>query len=87
MSQTEEDLLLVPVPALVVVLTQLEIEKGSPLTEAEVLHARDKAACIAMPRYAYEAICEKRGYRDIEPELAWAAWRLYSAERDAGQTG
>lgn len=84
MSQAAEDLLLVPVPALVVVLTQLERDKGAPLTEAEVLDTRDKAACIAMPRYAYEAICEKRGYRDIEPEYAWAAWRLYTAERDEG---
>lgn len=83
MNQNEEDLLLVPVPALVAVLTRLESEKGAPLSEAEVLDARDKAACIAMPRHAYEAICERRGYRDIEPEYAWAAWRLYIAERDA----
>ncbi len=82
MSEPEEDLLLVPVPALVAVLTALERTKGAPLTEAEVLEARDKAACIAMPRSIYETMCEKRGYRDIDPELAWIGWRIYTATRD-----
>lgn len=85
MRHADDDLLLVPVPALVAVLTRLELEKGAPLTEAEVLQARDAAECIAMPRYAYEAICEQRGYRDIEPEFAWAAWRLHTMARDAGE--
>lgn len=50
MSPSEEDIVLVPVPALVALLTRLEIDKGAPLTKAEALDARDKAACIAMPR-------------------------------------
>jgi hypothetical protein len=84
MSQTEDDLLLVPVPALVAVLTKLEQDKGAPLAEEEVLQVQDNAACIAMPRYAYDAITEKRGYSGIEPEHAWAEWLAYTAARDAG---
>ena len=85
MSQADDDLLLVPVPALVAVLTKLELDKGAPLTEQEVTKARDNAACIAMPRYAYDAIAAKRGYNDIEPENAWAEWRAFTAARDAGK--
>ena len=73
---SEDNLLIVPVPALVAVLLAAEREKGAPLTEEEVLTMRDNAASIAMDRSAYEAISERRGYDDIDPENAWADWQV-----------
>jgi hypothetical protein len=72
--EEDEELLIVPVPALVAVLLRLEEQKGAPLTEGEVLEARDNAACIAMPPCAHQAVVEARGYDDIDPERAWEEW-------------
>lgn len=69
-----EELIIAPVPALVAVLLNLETQKGTDLTEVEVLIARDKATCIAMPLHAHRAIVEARGYDDIDPENVWAEW-------------
>jgi len=74
-AQAEEQLLIVPVPSLVSSLLALETEKGSPLTESEVLEATDKAPSIAMPAHALAAVAEGRGYDDIDPENAWAEWQ------------
>jgi len=84
-SDTKEELIIAPVPALVAVLLRLEQEKGSPLTEAEVIAARDGAACIAMPRHAYEAVTAARGYEDINPELAWEEWQRIKATLVTGE--
>lgn len=70
----EERLVLTPVPALCLLLLKLEEIKGSPLTEAEVLEARDKAVCIALPESATKAMEEKRGYRDLILEDVWQDW-------------
>ena len=78
-SDENDELLIVPVPALVAVLIHLEREKGAPLTEAEVIAARDGAACIAMPRSAYQAVTDARGYADIDPERAWEDWLSFKA--------
>jgi len=56
-------------------LLRLEQEKGAPLTEPEVIAARNGAACVAMPRHAFEAVAAARGYDDINPELAWEEWQ------------
>eukprot|EP01035_Chromulina_nebulosa_P037839 gene37839-51084_t len=74
-AQAEEQLLIVPVPSLVSSLLALETEKGSPLTESEVLEATDKAPSIAMPAHALAAVAVGRGYDDIDPENAWADWQ------------
>ena len=70
----DEELHIVPVPALVAVLLNKEKEKGAPLTEDEVMSIRDGAACIAMPASAKRGVEEARGYVDIDPEHAWVAW-------------
>lgn len=75
MSAPESDLLIVPVPALVAILLKRERDKGAPLTEAEVLEARDTAECIAMPAFARDEIAASRGYDDIDLENAWAEWQ------------
>jgi hypothetical protein len=74
-----EELIIAPVPALVAVLLSLETQKGTDLTEAEVLVARDKAACIAMPPHAHRAVVEERGYDDIDPKNVWAEWLEFKA--------
>lgn len=63
-----------PMPALVAVLLHKEQEKGSPLTEAEVLAVRDAAICVMTPRDVVLKLAEARGYEDIEPERAWEEW-------------
>jgi len=68
-------LVVTPVPALVEVLLFKEREKGSPLTEAEVVEIRDKAVCIALPLSERIAMDEARGYADLDPENAWEQWQ------------
>jgi hypothetical protein len=77
-----EHLIITPVPALVAVLLHMETAKGSALTEAEVLDARDKAACIVMPRHAHEAVVKARGYLDIDPERAWEEWLAFKSSQE-----
>lgn len=70
-----EELVPVPIPALVALLLSLERQRGRRLTEAEVWEARDKAVCIMMPISVRDKMIEKRGYDDIDPENAWAEWQ------------
>lgn len=73
-SETEE-LIITPMPALVTLLLAKEQEKGAPLTRDEVEKIRDDAASVALPRDAREKLDESRGYRDIDPDDAWAQWQ------------
>jgi len=74
-NEPEEELIPVPVPALIAVLINKEKEKGVPLTEQEVITIRDNAACIMMPVSVMAQIEESRGYPDIDPEYAWEHWQ------------
>lgn len=67
----------VPVPALVVLLLAREREKGTPLTETEVLEVRDNCVCMMLPLSMKIANETERGYRDIDPEDCWQAWRAF----------
>ncbi len=64
-NNKDENLVITPVPALCLLLLNLEKEKGSPLTEVEVIEARDKAVCIALRLSVAKEMEEKRGYRDL----------------------
>ncbi|KAB0290898.1 hypothetical protein F2P58_03340 [Vibrio fortis] len=64
-----------PIPALVAILLNKEKEKGSPLTENEVLDIRDNAVCMMLPISAREKIEESRGYLDLNPEYVWEQWQ------------
>jgi len=74
------------IPALIPLLTKIENEKGSPLTEQEVSSIRDNAVTIEVPRDVAFAMTECRGYFDINPENCWAEWRAFRGEslRSAG---
>jgi hypothetical protein len=74
MSQ-EECLHIVPVPSLVATLLRRETDKGTPLTEAEVLAIRDNCPSIAITDEMLEQLVEGRGYEDIDPENAWDEWQ------------
>jgi hypothetical protein len=70
----DEELVVMPMPALVTLLLFKEREKGSSLTEAEVIEIRDSAACIMTPPDVVARIAQARGYDDIDPEHAWEEW-------------
>jgi len=69
----------VPIPALSAILVAKEREKGSPLTEAEVLRIRDQAVVMVLPDKG-EPLLERRGYKDINPEHAWQQWQVVRAQ-------
>ena len=71
---SDDRLVLVPIPALVAILLHTEREKGSPLTEQEVLILRDKCVCMTMGCDMAERMEQERGYRDIRPENVWEDW-------------
>jgi hypothetical protein len=71
-----EDLLPVFMPSLAALLLHHERKKGAPLTEAEVIAIRNEATVVMVPRGHVSAVEEKRGYKDIDPELCWLQWRL-----------
>jgi len=82
--EAEDPLVPVPIPALGVLLLNLEKQKGSALSEQEVLEARDKAVCMMLPLSKKKLMDEKRGYSDINPENVWAEWQAFriEAQRD-----
>lgn len=85
----EPQLIPVFMPALVVLLHNLENKKGSPLNEQEVLDIRDKAVCMMMPVDHAITLDEKRGYNDIDPESVWEQWqevRVQLADAESGAT-
>lgn len=71
----DDELVPVPIPALVALLLSLERQKGRPLTESEVWDARDRAVSMMMPVSVRNKMAESRGYADIDPEDAWAEWQ------------
>jgi hypothetical protein len=79
-AAANDPLVPVPIPALGVLLLNLEKQKGAPLSEQEVLHARDKAVCMMLPLSKKRLMDEKRGYEDINPENAWQEWQAFRAE-------
>ena len=82
----DERLILFPIPSLVSLLLRAELDKGSPLTEAEALAVRDGCACIALPPDEAAAVARSRGYDDIDPERCWEQWQVARKEllRESG---
>lgn len=68
------------VPLLGQMLALGEEQKGSRLTEKEVIAIRDKAPCIMVPSEVARALEEKRGFRDVNPENCWADWNQLRVE-------
>jgi hypothetical protein len=76
--EAEERLVVVPIPPLVLMLEHLERQKGSSLTEAEVLDARDNAPSITMSAADAAEWAKTRG-SDLDLERVWESWKAYRA--------
>lgn len=76
----DEQLIANFVPLLVQMLALGEEQKGSHLTEREVIAIRDKAPCIMVPSEVAKELEEKRGFRDVNPENCWADWNQLRVE-------
>jgi hypothetical protein len=79
-SEPEERLVVVPIPPLVLMLEHLERQKGSPLTEAEVVEARDRAPSITMSA-AHAAEWAKTRGPDLDLDRVWDSWQAHRARR------
>lgn len=77
-----DDLLIVPIPALVALLVAARSAKGAELDEADVLAIRDGAVCMAMPADVARRMAEARGYDDLDPEHVWEDWQAFRAAVD-----
>ena len=80
-----EELVIMCMPSLVSTLWRRECDKGSPLTEEEVLKIRDEAPAMAVPAFAVKQIEESRGYVDIDPERCWEQWQKARLELQRSQ--
>lgn len=67
---------LVFVPSIASVLLAAERESGGPLTRKQVEAIVEKGVCMAMPYDVARALERKRGYADLDPELAWEQWQI-----------
>jgi uncharacterized protein YegJ (DUF2314 family) len=71
----QQDLVPVFIPALGPLLIHAEDAKGTPLTEAEAITIRDRAAVVMMVRDDAIKMDQSRGYQDIDPENLWHDWQ------------
>lgn len=67
------------IPPLVSLLAHAEAQKGSPLTEAEVLQIRDQSVCMMMAVDRARELEERRG-PDLDPQNYWAEWQRVRVE-------
>jgi len=73
-ASCEGDYVPVIIPALTLILERAQLDKGAPLTEAEVRSIRDRAPAIRMERADFEHWTASRA-PDIDPEDAWLQWQ------------
>jgi hypothetical protein len=85
-STPEEPLVPVPIPPLGILLLHLEEQKGAPLTQQEVIDARDKAVCMMMRLSHKQALEDKRGYRDVDPGNVWVDWQAFRGKAAPNET-
>ena len=74
MADESDEVIIVHVPSLVATLLDAERRKGAPLTESEVVSIRDGSPARAIRPEELQALVERRGYEDIDPDNCWAAW-------------
>jgi hypothetical protein len=74
-----EPVVMVFLNPLVILLAGRERQKGSPLTEAEVLEVRDQAACTQMPlsqaEKFYASLDAQVPVPRLNPERIWEEWQ------------
>jgi hypothetical protein len=79
-QERDDEMVVVPIPALLTLLVDKEVEKGSPLTQREVEALRSKARRMTLPRSVARKLQAQRGYRDLDLNRCWEDW----SERRAG---
>ena len=78
MNNPEEEYLEISfAPELLYLLKLKEREKGSDLTEEEVIEIRDNAIGMMIRASMLRKIEKSRGYKDIDPENCWVEWNEY----------
>ena len=70
-AATERGLVPVFVPSLAAILLKAERSRTTPFTEEDAIAIRDRCSCTMVPPAVAEAMAEKRGYIDIDPERCW----------------
>jgi hypothetical protein len=82
MNELKEDHLeIIFSPSLLYLLKFKENEKGSDLTEDEVIEIRDKAIGMMIRGSMLRKIEKSQGYRDIDPENCWVEWNQYKKQQ------
>ncbi len=79
---SNDDLIPVFIPSLSSVLLHYERDKGSPLSESEVIAIRDKCTVVMLPRADAAKMDERRGYPDIDPAQCWQQWQELRTQFD-----
>lgn len=74
-DRPDEPLVVAHMPPLAVVLAWAEEQKGSPLTQEEVMTARDEAPAMTLPVSEAKAMEAARGFRDLDPDRLWEEWQ------------
>jgi hypothetical protein len=72
---SDEPIVIIPIPPLIDLLSYHEQQKGTPLTEAEVIQIAGEAICMTMRQSRAAAMAKSRGYADIDPANAWLEWQ------------
>ncbi|MDQ4121931.1 MAG: hypothetical protein M3209_10850 [Acidobacteriota bacterium] len=62
-------------PSLAALLFAAEKDKGSPLTEDEVIAIRNSATVMMVSEESAAEFEKKRGYKDIDADNCWEEWR------------
>jgi hypothetical protein len=75
-SEPARKLAVVPIPALVALLTATEAKAGRPLTREEIEEIASKCTCIAMEHRDARELDRSRGYADLDPARAWEQWQI-----------
>ncbi|WP_433063612.1 hypothetical protein [Dactylosporangium sp. CS-033363] len=76
-ADTRGDLRPVFIPALVAILTAAEEKAGRPLRRDEVECLTDEGTCMMMTHADAQQLERRRGYADLEPDLAWPQWTIH----------
>jgi len=74
---TNSELEIVFMPSLLQLLIFSENNKGTPLTEEEVLSICSNAMGILVSKDRAKRLQASMGYNDINPENCWEEWQSY----------
>lgn len=77
MTNTQEELIACFMPPLITILEACETEKGSALSDEEILRIRDEAIIMTLSKSKVLKLEKSRGYRDLDSNNICKEWREY----------